>query len=172
MNFAEKARRMLSEYASDARQLQVKGTLEAFRLRSFMKEKDITDITEGLTKLVDHINELTSQCPVDFRSDDHKVDYLRKAVTEYQSWFRIPIQNITSQCYSFTKLVTTLHESIQNLRQIRLLMGESSSSNTEIVEDFDTYALRYGRNPRRNQRSWGKMRNGSHHPSSTAFKKV
>lgn len=180
MTYSEKARRTLCEYTGDARQLQVKWTLEPLRLRSFMKEKEVTDITEGLTKLFDHINALTPQCPFDFWSDAHIADYLRKVVTEDQSWSRIPIQNIKSQGYCFNKFhklikrvtlfklfLDSCQESKQNLQHIRRLIRESVSSNTGIVENFDTHVLRYGRNPHRNQRNRGKMRNGSHQPRFT-----
>lgn len=50
MAFQEKAQVMVKDYASDACQLQVKETLEILRLRSFMKETDIPDVSEGLTK--------------------------------------------------------------------------------------------------------------------------
>ena len=87
---------MTKEYVSDARQLQVKTTLEMLRLRSFMQDEDISDESSGLLKLVKHINELPPQCPPNFRSDAHKISYLRRAVAEYQDWSRIPIANITS----------------------------------------------------------------------------
>lgn len=97
MRYDEKAQTMLQEYVSDACQLQVKGTLETLCLRTFMADKNINDVSEGRTKIVEHINAMTPQCPPDFRSDTHKIDYLRRAVTEFQSWSRLPIQNITSQ---------------------------------------------------------------------------
>lgn len=97
MSYDEKAQTMLQEYVSDACQLQVKGTLETLRPRTFMTDKNINDVSEGRTKIVEHINAMTPQCPPDFRSDTHKIDYLRRAVTEFQSWSRFPIQNIISQ---------------------------------------------------------------------------
>ena len=144
---------MTKEYVSDARQLQVKATLEMLRLRSFMQDEDISDVSSGLSKLVKHINELSPQCPPDLRSDAHKVDYLRRAVAEYQDWPRIPIANITSQRYSYNSFVTTLHESIQNLKQLRSLLGSNESpSQTGILsegrDNIATHMSRYGRPPR------------------------
>ena len=144
---------MTKEYVSDARQLQVKATLEILPLRSFMQDEDISDVSSGLSKLFEHINELSPQCPPDFRSDAHKVDYLRKAVSEYQNCSRIPIADITSQRYSDNSFVTTLHESIQNLKQVRSLLGsDESPSQTRIVsegrENIATRMLQYGRHPR------------------------
>lgn len=161
MPYNDMVRVMLKEYVSDARQMQVKGTLETLRLRSFMKEKELEDVSEGLSKMVEHINELSPQCPPDFRSDAHKIDYLRKAVTEFQDWSRIPIQSRTSQGYSFNTFVTTLHESLQNLRQIQMLTDTSSrpSFTGMINEEFDTNLMQYGRNPRfSKQKKWNRKR--------------
>lgn len=90
--------------------------------------------------------------PCQLRSDAHKVDYLQKAVTEFQDCSLIPIQNITSQGYSYNKFVIKLHESIQNLRQIRLLTGPKGNiSGGYVIEGYSgfmTNLTRYGRNPR------------------------
>lgn len=116
-----------------------------------MLGRNITNVSEGLTKLVAHINELVPQFPPDFRTDAHKVDYLRKAETEFQDFALIPIQNMKSQGYSYKKFATTLHESIQNLRQILLLTGPSNVSRLYVTEGSDgtlTNMTRYPRSPR------------------------
>lgn len=175
MSYNEMAQVMLKEYVGDARQMHVKGTLETLPLRSFMKEKEIDDISEGLTKLAENINELSPQCPPDFRFDAHKIDYLRKAVTEFQDWSRIPIQNINSQSYSFNTFVTTLHESVQNLRQMQLLSGgEAKLSLPGIVDNpFDMNMMQYGRNPRFGKhRKWNSPKGnrfGGHSEKNVSF---
>lgn len=58
MQYNEIVQIMLNEYVSDAEQMQVKGTRETLRLRSFMKEKEIENVSDGLTKIVKHIQEL------------------------------------------------------------------------------------------------------------------
>lgn len=58
MLFADKTQIMFSEYACDARQIQIMRTFEAVRLHSLMKKNDILDVKEGLTRIVDHVNEL------------------------------------------------------------------------------------------------------------------
>ena len=78
--FDGSARKFFFENTNE--QMSYKGTL---RLRSFVAEKEIDDISDGLTKIVEHINELVPQCPLDSRSDAHEIDYLRKAVTEFQN---------------------------------------------------------------------------------------
>lgn len=115
--YLEIVRIITQEYLSDARQLQVKSLLENSRLCTFMKDKGISDVATGLSKLVDHINELSPQCPPHFRSDAHKIDILRKAVAEYQSWSCTPIQSIISLNTYYNGFVTSLHEAILNLRQ-------------------------------------------------------
>ncbi len=70
--------RMRQEYHSDSRQLQVQNSLETLKLTTFMEERDITSVSEGLTKLVDYIERLVPQCPQGFREDKHKILYLAK----------------------------------------------------------------------------------------------
>lgn len=72
---------MLKEYSGDVRKMRVNGTLETFRLQSFMEAKIITDVSTGLTKLVNKINKFFPQCISVFRDDGHKIDYLTKPVT-------------------------------------------------------------------------------------------
>lgn len=134
-----------------------------------MRFQNLKDISERLTKLVDHINELVPQCTADFRSIAHKVDYLRKAGTEFQSSSRIPIQHITSQGYSFNKFVTTLHESIQTLRQISPFTGEPSEEIKNLFEPVETNSSRYGRNPR--HRSWSRRSENITHGRSGGNRK-
>lgn len=100
---------MTEEDAIDARRIQVKVTLETLRLRSFMNENDISDVSISLKNLVEHINVLAPQCPSDFCSDAHKTDYLRKSVTEFNERSQVPIQSTTAQKYTFAKFVTSLH---------------------------------------------------------------
>lgn len=77
---------MMCEYLSNARSLQVKVFPKTLRLRICLKEKELIDVIEGLFKLVDYINELFPRYPPHFHFDASKIDFLRKAVTEYQSW--------------------------------------------------------------------------------------
>lgn len=123
MSFPEIAAIMTREYGSDARRMQIKGTLEILRLLSFMAERDITDISKVFNKPINHLNALAPQCPKVFRSDSHKINYLRRAVAEFTECSRIPIQIICSNFYSFKTFYTAIHESIQNLYQINLING-------------------------------------------------
>lgn len=120
-SFTDMKQIILKEYVSDARKLLAKGIIKTFRLRSFMKEKDIEVVTKGLIKIIEHINEISPKFSPEFRSDAHKIIFLRRAVGEYQSWSVIVIQNITSQKFSFNCFVKALHEAIKNLRQLQLI---------------------------------------------------
>lgn len=52
MKYVEIVEVMLSKYDSDSWQVKVKGTLETLRLKLFMEEEEISDISEGLTMLI------------------------------------------------------------------------------------------------------------------------
>lgn len=120
-NHSEIVRVMVQEYVSDASHLQVKGMLKTLRLRTFMNDQNISDVSDGFTRIVTHINELVPRCPPNFRSNAHKIGFLRKAMKQFQEWSRVTIENIMSQKYTLNDFLTALHESIQNLRQMNLL---------------------------------------------------
>lgn len=121
---------------TDARQLQVKLRLVTLRLRTFMQDRKHSEISKGLIKLIEHIDELFLQCPLDFRTETQKIEYLQKAATKYQSWSIISIQNTNSQEYSLNKYVTAPNDSIQNLPQIQLLTSQGSKiSEAAVVEN-------------------------------------
>lgn len=63
--------KILHEYNSDARQSQIDVQLAQQRLRKFMHEQGITDISKELTALVTRIDELIPQCQVEFQTDLH-----------------------------------------------------------------------------------------------------
>lgn len=67
---------MRKEYVSGSRRMQVKDSLEMLRLRSFMKEKEIGEVSDGLPKIVEHINELPPQCYSDFFYGSKKTYHL------------------------------------------------------------------------------------------------
>lgn len=141
---------MKEGYSSDARRMRVKGTVETLRIRFSMLYNDIPDVFTRVKKLVEHINILDPQWRRDFRSDTHKNDYLRKTVTVYREWSRIPIQSIKFYEYSFCMLVTSPHESVQQLRQIKLTTSENSTFHTHMAGNQPTVTakMQHGRSPR------------------------
>lgn len=52
----------MKEYNSGSRQIQVKLKLELLRLQTFMRKKDINNVTDGLTQVVYLIKVLTPKC--------------------------------------------------------------------------------------------------------------
>ena len=145
MTFEQKVDIMLKEYDSDARQLQVKGRLDALRLKTFMTQHGINDVSDGLTKLVQQIDELTPQTHPDFRSDAHKISYLRKAVAEFQSWSRNPIQSIIANNHTFNSFVTALHEAIVLQKELELITNEMTGHTSTTGS---SYFQQYAQNPR------------------------
>lgn len=130
------ARIMAEEHGSDARWMQVKGTLETLFLRKFMAKTDISDVLTVPKKLVEHINVLAAQHPRDFSLDIRKIDYLRKAVTEFTEWSQIPVESITARRYTFTKFVHSLHESNQRLCHIQWINGRSSALDPFFISKY------------------------------------
>ena len=143
MTFSDMASMMVREYNSDARQLHVKGILEGLRLQKFMAEHNIANVSQGLTKLINLIEELTPQCQPQFRSDAHKVSFLRKAILGY-AWAKGPISNIITSRYTFNAFVTALRESIQLENEISL----ASNTSTFHTLATDTHYQQYGRHPK------------------------
>ncbi len=72
MDFETICGRMRKGYHGESRQLQVMSTLETLNLTKFMQERDITSVSEGLTKLVGYIERLTPQCPQGLQEDSYK----------------------------------------------------------------------------------------------------
>ena len=145
MTFEQKVDIMLKEYDSDARQLQVKGRLDALRLKTFMTQHGINDVSDGSTKLVQQIDELTPQTHPDFRSDAHKISYLRKAVAEFQSWCRNPIQSITANNHTFNSFVTALHEIFVLQKELELIKNKMTGHS---FTTGSSYFQQYAQNPR------------------------
>ena len=131
MTFADMANMMLREYNSDARQLHVQGRLEGLRWQEFMLEHDITNPSDGLTNIINVIEELTPHCQPQFRSDSLKIAYFRKAVIGLE-WFKGPISSIISSRCTFNSFFTALRESIQLENEIRL---SSNSIDSKLLSE-------------------------------------
>lgn len=104
-----------------------------------MIDNDVSHVITGFNMQVEHVNILVPQFERDYRSDSHKIDFSRRAVTEYTEWSQITIQGIKNHGYSFVKFFISFNESSHQLRQIRLVAVESSNLHTNT---------QYWRNPR------------------------
>ena len=120
---------MIKEYDNDPRQLAVQSELENITLEKVMKEDEITDFGRGLKRLVDKINNLNPQCPEEFRTEKHKIIFLRSAVMK-QDWAKNAISQITTSKYSFNRFVTALREQLQLAEERGDLSKESSVTGT------------------------------------------
>ena len=106
------ATHMRRHYNSETRKLQNQSEMDSLELTSFMHKHGVTDLNDGLTKIVNHINALAPQLPTGFGDDAHKTRYLRRAVLGH-SFAQQPIAQITSARYTFTQFQTALKESLQ-----------------------------------------------------------
>ena len=146
---------MRDEYNSDARMIHVRGKLTSLRLRKFMQDNELKDESSALSELVILIEQLVPQTNRDFRSDSHKIEYLRNAVAEFPHWSRGPIKNISTNKYTFNAFVTSLHESIQTENVLERESGSSNRLPTHHVEEnrIAVHAVnQYGRPSGRNSR--------------------
>ena len=112
MPFEDIASHMQRHYNSETRKLQNQSEMDSLELTSFMHKHGVTDLGDGLTKLVNHINALAPQLPAGFGDDAHKTRYMRRAVLGH-SFAQQPIAQITSARYTFTQFTTALKESLQ-----------------------------------------------------------
>ena len=141
---------MKREYDSDSRQLQIQSTLECLNLDAFMSVRSLTTHSDGLTKLVEHHELLTPQCPPGFRSDENKIRFLRKAFLSCE-WALAPIRNIVSHRYKFHSFVTALHESLELTNELKDVHSPAYPTRIAEMDEeqaADVFFQRYGRNTR------------------------
>ncbi len=103
---------MRAEYDSPARQIQVRSELEGLDFHRYMSSSDISDESTGLKQLVDHISNLSNQCPPEFQSDPQKIRFLRNAVLDLPLAHQ-PVSHCTSARYDFNRFATALREALQ-----------------------------------------------------------
>ena len=138
---------MLNEYNSDSRQAQTKRRLDMLRLRNVMIELGITDLSAGLAATIQRVENWTTQCHQDYRSDRHMVDFLSQAVAEY-AFSIIPTQNIDSLNLNFRSYSTALHASIQTQARIDQMSAERTGVAASSNSDVATLIAQYAKNPR------------------------
>ncbi len=129
MSFENAAAMMKREYDSDSCQLQVQSSLEWLKLSSFMSAHSVSTESEGLSKIVEHSEKLTPQCPDGFRSHENKIRYLRSAVLGSE-WALTSIRSIHG--YKFHGFFTALHESLYLSQELK--NRTSPSFQTRVLE--------------------------------------
>ncbi len=85
MPFDQTVTIMWHHYNSDTWKLKLQSEVDSLELLSFLRKHHIADVSEGLTKLADHITALASQLSAGFGDDTHKIRHLRRAVMR-QGW--------------------------------------------------------------------------------------
>ena len=146
MTFDDMASLMISEYAGDARQLQVQQVLETLRIENVMTNKNFSDHSAALDDMCNTIDLLTPQCHRDFRHESNKINWLRKAVIGVP-WATIPLGHITSHRYSFNQFVTALREQIQLTKYAATANHNRISASNELAITA-AHHQQYGRHPR------------------------
>lgn len=109
-----------------------------------MYNQEIIDDAAGLTKIVEQINTVTSQCPPNFRSETNKIGSLRNTVLSRSSAERA-LGNFTTSKYTFHRFVTALREQLQLEIEKRTRALATSSPATPSL----TFYQRYRRVPRK-----------------------
>ena len=74
--------------------------MDSLDLSAFMTKHQVTDYSDGITKIVNHINALAPQLPNGFGDDAHKTRYLRRAVMRFE-WAHQLISQLTPVRYTF-----------------------------------------------------------------------
>ncbi len=80
---------LLRHYNSETPKLQIKSETDSLDLIAFMRKKNCSDHSEGLTMLVHHINYLSPQLPIGFGDAQYKSKTLRRAVMRYNRASRL-----------------------------------------------------------------------------------
>ena len=127
MRYEELGKVLLDEYENDARQLAAQSELERLTFDQAMMDGDAKSLDAGLTFLVDKINVLTPQASPEFRSEEHKKRFLRKAVL-HAKWASTPIAQMTTARFSFNRFVTALREQIQFEEERRTSMPSATGT--------------------------------------------
>lgn len=107
----------VSEYSSDAQQLQMQGRMDTLRLDRYLADHRLTLQDQDPTKLLRLIDSLTSQCQPQFRLDANKTNFLSRALLGF-SWSFFPIGNIITGRYTCRRFVTAVGEHLQLANEV------------------------------------------------------
>ena len=96
---------MRLHFNSESWKLNPQSDMDSPNFYTFMKKADLSDYSQGLPKLVDHINALAPQLPQCFGDGAHKTQYLHCAVMQFQ-WAKASIAQLMTSRY-FLRFVDT-----------------------------------------------------------------
>lgn len=118
MTFEGKAYTVVDELNCRSSRLQVYGKFCVLRIENFILEYELNSLSKALTKVVIVTKNMAYQCRPHFRSQSHKIVYLRGAVTR-QNLSCNPLYNIATAQYIFKIFNTALRERVQLEYEIR-----------------------------------------------------
>lgn len=110
--FSEIETVLLREYNSDDRQLKLQSqrkTRAASKNKIYEGNGNIRRYRSVIRNFLDYGGP-HSTVPSKFRSDDHKVYYLRRAVSDYAEWSLVTIEPTSTRKCNFSALVTVIQE--------------------------------------------------------------
>lgn len=142
MSHEPKSKIMKAVYNSEARKNRVKGTPETVRLRSVMNERGISDVSDGLTKLVDNTNELSPQFPSALATMHTKSTTLPRPSCPQSSYHGRTLLSRTSYPLACPS-TTSSHLSRSLFREIA---KQEWSFGLIIIMDVQQYVVRFLKN--------------------------
>ena len=107
MPFKEIVYRMRHQFNSEAKRQQLWNEIMKLHLPTYMADNKITSEKEGLRSLVDYIERMSPLLEPEFRTEKHKITFLRNAVLPY-SWAQFPISQISTARFTFYGFSTSL----------------------------------------------------------------
>jgi len=137
---------LVRHYDSDARQLAAQSDLESTNIETFMRLNNFSNLRTGLEQLVEKIEGITPQCPPAFRSQEHKLRFLRNAV-KFQPWAKQAIAQMTTARYGFNSFVTALYECLTLAVETKDHSGSIQLGPSTAPTTAPTYYQQYGRPP-------------------------
>ena len=105
MPFTEIVYIMRRQFSSESRELQIQSAVDSLDLTVYMQYNDIKNARIGLTRIIDRINSLAPQLPL-----DSATMHSRPGIWDAQLWGKTRHK---PQSLSFVQFITALEESLQ-----------------------------------------------------------
>ena len=164
-SFNEASAIMEQEYNSISRRNRISNHLKSLRITHFIRSDCNT--SDALEKLHAEISKLAPQGPMHYRSEEHRIEYLRSAVIG-MSWAHEPLSRVTAGGMSYQELYSQLESSIQQEREEKAAILQDTNygrsvnhSSDKIPGIFFNGQARYGRG-----KNWKNEQTDSHQPRS------
>jgi hypothetical protein len=148
-SFSEASNLMEQEYNSISRRNRISNHLKSLRITQYVSSHCNT--SDALEKLHVEISKLAPQGPMHYRSEEHRIEYLRSAVIG-MSWAREPLSRVNAGGMSYQELFSQLESSIQQERDEKAALLQDSNyrrSGSQISDKvpgiFFNGQARYGR---------------------------